>query len=167
VSVEGQDDTDSEFELEFDDVTETVAEADASSDELGGDLGIDFDPDREPLGEGAAAVADEPEADLENELILEEDTRVEFDSSAAQESTEELAPQDPATDEFAATEGADDFEFDSPEGGDINATKLDLAEAYIDMGDADGAQDILKEVVDEGTPEQQQKAQSMLDTLGG
>ena len=60
---------------------------------------------------------------------------------------------------------ADDFEFEGDGDGDINATKLDLAEAYVDMGDADGAQDILKEVLEEGTPEQQQKAQEMLDGL--
>ncbi len=160
---EGESDTDSEFQLEFDDVSETVAEADASSDELGGDLGIDFDPDREPLGEGAAATsADDVEVDLENELTLEEDSPTDVDLSASAELTDDLS-----TDESPSTQGADDFEFDNPEGGDINATKLDLAEAYIDMGDADGAQDILKEVLDEGTPEQQQKAQSMLDTLSG
>ena len=44
-------------------------------------------------------------------------------------------------------------------------TKLDLAQAYIDMGDSDGARDILKEVVDEGNSEQQQQARSMLDAL--
>ena len=48
---------------------------------------------------------------------------------------------------------------------DINATKLDLAEAYVDMGDADGAQDILNEVLEEGTSDQKQKAQEMLNGL--
>lgn len=45
---------------------------------------------------------------------------------------------------------------------DINAKKIDLAEAYIDMGDDDGAKEILNEVVEEGTPEQRAKAQEML-----
>ncbi len=35
------------------------------------------------------------------------------------------------------------------------------------MGDEDGAQDILKEVIEEGSSEQQQKAQSMLDKMKG
>jgi FimV-like protein len=33
------------------------------------------------------------------------------------------------------------------------------------MGDADGARDILKEVLDEGNTDQQQQAQSMLEGL--
>ena len=43
---------------------------------------------------------------------------------------------------------ADDFDFENDSDSDINATKLDLAGAYVDMGDADGAQDILKEVLE-------------------
>jgi len=46
------------------------------------------------------------------------------------------------------------------------ATKLDLAKAYEEMGDKDGARELLKEVVKEGDAAQQQQAQSMLQTLG-
>ena len=46
------------------------------------------------------------------------------------------------------------------------ATKLDLAKAYDEMGDKDGARDLLNEVVQEGDSAQQQQAQSMLDSLG-
>lgn len=45
------------------------------------------------------------------------------------------------------------------------ATKLDLAQAYIDMGDVDGARDILLEVVKEGSDEQKSEATALLDTL--
>jgi pilus assembly protein FimV len=45
-------------------------------------------------------------------------------------------------------------------------TKLDLARAYIDMGDPDGARSILGEVLDEGAAEQQQEARQMLAELG-
>ena len=48
---------------------------------------------------------------------------------------------------------------------DINATKIDLAEAYIDMGDGDGARDILNEVLEEGSPEQKSRAQELLDGI--
>ncbi|MCZ6517572.1 MAG: hypothetical protein O6763_08795 [Gammaproteobacteria bacterium] len=44
-------------------------------------------------------------------------------------------------------------------------TKLDLARAYIDMGDPDGARSILKEVLDEGDDPQQQEARQLLDEL--
>lgn len=46
------------------------------------------------------------------------------------------------------------------------ATKLDLAKAYEEMGDKDGARELLKEVVKEGDTAQQQQAQTMLQTLG-
>ncbi len=44
-------------------------------------------------------------------------------------------------------------------------TKLDLARAYVDMGDPSGARSILEEVLDEGDEEQRQQAQQLLDTL--
>jgi len=44
-------------------------------------------------------------------------------------------------------------------------TKLDLARAYIDMGDPDGARSILEEVADEGTEAQQEEARQLLDSL--
>jgi pilus assembly protein FimV len=44
-------------------------------------------------------------------------------------------------------------------------TKLDLARAYVDMGDPDGAKSILQEVLDEGDEGQRQQAQQLLDTL--
>jgi pilus assembly protein FimV len=44
-------------------------------------------------------------------------------------------------------------------------TKLDLARAYIDMGDPDGARSILNEVLEEADSEQKQEAQKLLDDL--
>ncbi len=44
-------------------------------------------------------------------------------------------------------------------------TKLDLARAYIDMGDADGAKNILQEVLEEGDSQQQQEAKQLLQNL--
>jgi pilus assembly protein FimV len=46
-------------------------------------------------------------------------------------------------------------------------TKLDLARAYVDMGDPGGARSILEEVVDEGDEGQKQQAQQLLDSLPG
>jgi pilus assembly protein FimV len=59
----------------------------------------------------------------------------------------------------------DDDDFDFLSGTDEAATKLDLAQAYIDMGDSDGARDILKEVVSEGSAEQKSEAEEMLSRL--
>jgi len=44
-------------------------------------------------------------------------------------------------------------------------TKLDLARAYVDMGDPSGARSILEEVLDEGDEGQRQQAQQLLDSL--
>lgn len=45
------------------------------------------------------------------------------------------------------------------------ATKLDLAKAYMEMGDREGAREILQEVLKEGNDQQKQDAQSMLSEL--
>ncbi len=46
-------------------------------------------------------------------------------------------------------------------------TKLDLARAYMDMGDPDGARSILQEVLSEGSASQKQEAQRLIETLPG
>ena len=57
---------------------------------------------------------------------------------------------------------------DEPSGSSISeiGTKLDLARAYIDMGDPDGAKSILAEVTSEGNAQQKQEAQELLKHLG-
>ncbi|HEX7082235.1 MAG TPA: FimV/HubP family polar landmark protein [Gammaproteobacteria bacterium] len=44
-------------------------------------------------------------------------------------------------------------------------TKLDLARAYVDMGDPEGARSILEEVLEEGDDGQRQQAQKLIDSL--
>ena len=46
-------------------------------------------------------------------------------------------------------------------------TKLDLARAYMDMGDPDGARNILEEVLSEGSSTQKQEAQRLMESLPG
>jgi pilus assembly protein FimV len=50
-------------------------------------------------------------------------------------------------------------------GTDETETKLDLARAYMEMDDKDGARDILNEITSEGSDEQRQEAQKLLDSL--
>lgn len=47
------------------------------------------------------------------------------------------------------------------------STKLDLARAYLDMGDDDGARQILDEVVAEGSEQLKAEARALLDRIGG
>ncbi|HEU0290742.1 MAG TPA: FimV/HubP family polar landmark protein [Burkholderiales bacterium] len=45
-------------------------------------------------------------------------------------------------------------------------TKFDLAKAYQEMGDKDGAKEILKEVIKEGDADQRTQAKTLMDSLG-
>lgn len=51
-------------------------------------------------------------------------------------------------------------------GSDEMNTKLDLAKAYIDMGDDEGAREALEEVMAQGTDEQRQEASKLMAQLG-
>jgi pilus assembly protein FimV len=53
----------------------------------------------------------------------------------------------------------------SSESSDVD-TKLDLVTAYVDMGDKDGARELLQEVLKEGGPGQREKAQKLMASLG-
>lgn len=65
---------------------------------------------------------------------------------------------DPAT-TAAATEGKDGHWYDVQQ-------KFDLAKAYQEMGDNDGAREILQEVLKEGDSDQKDQAHKLLGTLG-
>ncbi|MAA63463.1 MAG: hypothetical protein CL581_01600 [Alteromonadaceae bacterium] len=121
--------------------------------------------------------------DLDKELgledsLTEDEVSVEGDSldaeaddldvpelTPAEESAAADKPATPATTEFdeAAIDDEDDFDFLA--GTDEAATKLDLARAYIEMGDADGARDILEEVAIEGSEGQKAEAQELLKNI--
>ncbi len=144
---------DDEFELEFDDLDlDDIPEAQGVSqntDDLGGDLGLDFDPEKD-VDESVAEVSgdsDPEESDDDLDDLLE---GLDLENEVT-------------TGDSGADVAEDEGDFDFGDGsGDINSTKLDLAEAYIDMGDVDGAKDILREVVQDGSEEQQQKARDIL-----
>jgi pilus assembly protein FimV len=61
---------------------------------------------------------------------------------------------------------AADDEFDFLAGTDECATKLDLARAYLDMEDNEGAKELLQEVVAEGSDQQKQDARALMDSIG-
>lgn len=82
----------------------------------------------------------------------------------ASESLDGKQEQSSALDIDEESLGEDD-DFDFLAGTDEAATKLDLARAYIEMGDSDGARDILEEVALEGNDEQKAEAQELLKNL--
>ncbi|MGW8248614.1 MAG: FimV/HubP family polar landmark protein [Acidiferrobacterales bacterium] len=63
--------------------------------------------------------------------------------------------------EVSEAVGTADADVDTDDNWDEAATKLDLAKAYIDMGDADGAKSILDEVMAEGNEEQKAQASEL------
>jgi pilus assembly protein FimV len=54
---------------------------------------------------------------------------------------------------------------DVPDNPEV-ATKLELAAAYEEMGDRDGARELYQEAVSEGSPAQQEAARAKLAVLG-
>ncbi|MEM8660029.1 MAG: FimV/HubP family polar landmark protein, partial [Pseudomonadota bacterium] len=61
---------------------------------------------------------------------------------------------------------AEDEELVIAAGSDGLSTRLDLARAYIDMGDEDGARQILEEVAAEGSDELKVEAKALLERIG-
>ena len=107
------------------------------------------------------------------ELMSEADAPLEADFSGLE--IEESVQEDIAADEldlsadFATTdsvaEGEDEELLIAAESNGFS-TKLDLARAYMDMGDDDGARQILEEVAAEGTAELKAEAQALLERIG-
>ncbi|MES9844456.1 MAG: FimV/HubP family polar landmark protein, partial [Candidatus Sedimenticola sp. 6PFRAG5] len=119
-------------------------------------------------------------SDFEESSEASEETSDEGILSFSDDELSELESLDLGETEDAAGEGMlslDDLEEEldvdqgevpaTEDAGDTDevSTKLDLARAYIDMGDSEGAQGILEEVVSEGSDEQKQEAQQLLDQL--
>ncbi|WP_298447274.1 FimV/HubP family polar landmark protein [uncultured Marinobacter sp.] len=111
------------------------------------------------------------ELSLEDELGLEDALESEADESLLDEdlpiASEEVRDTvvKPPLSEIHEDDLGDDDDFDFLAGTDEAATKLDLARAYIEMGDNDGARDILEEVALEGNGEQKAEAQDLLKNL--
>ncbi|SFW44441.1 pilus assembly protein FimV [Pseudomonas sp. NFACC19-2] len=118
------------------------------------DLPADFDLSLEDETPAQPAVAPDSFAAQLDEVTAE------LDQLSTDFEEPQAAPLAPASSLSADLDGDDDFDFLS--GTDETATKLDLARAYIDMGDTEGARDILDEVIAEGSDAQQQEAREMI-----
>ncbi|MBD9415118.1 FimV family protein [Pseudomonas sp. PDM16] len=123
--------------------------------ESGLDMPADFD----------LSLADEtPAAPAEDSFAAQlDEVSAELDELSSGLS-DELSVTQPETAAVATGLDVDD-DFDFLSGTDETATKLDLARAYIDMGDSEGARDILDEVIAEGSEGQQQEARDLISKL--
>ena len=126
------------------------------ADQQDSDEGMDFSADLADLDSELSGLED---ADAETSEVPQLDDVAGDD--AGTDSASESSSGEIDLDELAA---ADD-EFDFLAGTDECATKLDLARAYIDMEDFDGAKELLQEVVQEGSDQQKSDARSMMDSL--
>ena len=142
------------------DMTTTMETTPASS-------GFDMDFN---LGDSAAADTSSNVVDFALPESTEPSTgHIDFDMpSAGNDTTIEFNVGSPgdATLEFPATSaGANGNGDNGLPGWDETATKLDLAKAYIDMGDSEGARSILDEVIQEGNDTQKQQARDLASQI--
>jgi pilus assembly protein FimV len=114
---------------------------------------LDLDLDDLSAALDGGATVEQPAGAFSSEVFggsaetdLDLDVGADVAGSEEPTATEEVSPLDPQT----MTEVG---------------TKLDLARAYIDMGDPEGARSILEEVVEEGDTTQQQEAKALIGGL--
>lgn len=78
----------------------------------------------------------------------------------------ELADSADSTSQASTDSLMDEFaDFDDVDGQSAVDVKLDLAKTYLEMGDPEGAREILEELIEESDEEGQQKAQALLETV--
>jgi pilus assembly protein FimV len=145
-----------------DDEAAEVEITDSADDDLDSLL-ASFDPEDDPSAGAAPArsgeqveealaanISHDLEMDLDSEvdeLLSSTDDEIALDEQRRDEAVEVL-------DKMNLLNGTDEIE-----------TKLDLARAYMEMDDKDGAREILNEITREGSKEQRLEAQKLLDSL--
>lgn len=157
--------------------TETQTEAPAEKPAEIDSFDFNFDVDLATPDLASASNKTDSPLNLESELKLETFDFSDFDNlNAKTDAASDKATPD-AVDDFNF-----EFDFDAPiissssddkfEVGvsdltdmDEYETKIDLAKAYIDMGDIDAAKTIAEDVLAKGSKQQQQAAQALLDEL--
>ncbi|GGO76047.1 hypothetical protein GCM10011348_02330 [Marinobacterium nitratireducens] len=158
------------------DLEELLSSHEAGQDEDALTLEDDASGDDEDLDEMLAALekgfpgdSGDELSEVEEELTTNIAHDLEDDDSDLDSELEALLGS--VDDEIALDEsGADDEDLGMEgleflDGTDEVETKLDLARAYIDMEDRDGAKDILSEILSEGSDKQQQEARKLMESL--
>jgi pilus assembly protein FimV len=140
--------SDLDFNLDTGDELTAETQAPETHDDL--DFNLNLEGDEEPTA-------------TEIKLGMEEESAPDLNFDFAQEepATESAGGMDMNLDASDAS-----ISLDTSGGGDEVGTKLDLARAYIDMGDPDGARSILDEVMEEGNDGQKQEAQQLIAQIG-
>ncbi len=173
------------------DLSEAGAETTIEAEEEG----VEFGLDETQAFEAAQTTGDfsldieASELGIEDDATTEESTDGEFELDLSAEAEEVLAAGGETEDTGLSLDGVDDAsleidaakeqpaaaaptsmdeDLDLSDLDDVDevSTKLDLAKAYLDMGDADGTRSILDEVMSEGDDHQKKEAEELLQQLG-
>ncbi len=151
-----------EFDLGFADDAQAANGFDSADDDLESLL-TSFDPEENVETDTLAtamtseAVEEELTANISHDLEMDLDSEVEELLGSTDddiELEEQRSDEQEVLDKMNLLSDADEIE-----------TKLDLARAYIEMEDSEGARDILNEITGEGSDTQREEAQKLLETL--
>jgi len=156
----------SDLDIGLDDAAD-IASTDMDSTEIDLDFGLDD-------------VAEKPEEEEEILLDLTDDAALDMDlglddsaldevviepAEAQPEEQAEAQPEDSVASPEVSDDEEEDFDLSSLDDVDEISTKLDLARAYLDMGDHEGTKGILEEVLADGNDEQKQEANDLMAKL--
>ena len=128
---------------------------------------IDFDLD---LGGGEAKLDDVTASGVDinfDEPAKEEGNSIDFNFDLGDSGSAPAAPAEAPLDLSSINLDLTASSAPGTHGADASvvATKLELAQAYEEMGDREGARELLQEVLAEGSPEQQETARTKLAAL--
>lgn len=160
---------DFEAEVPAAEPSESASDADESGAKNANAIDFDFDVSKLSAGEPEAGTEPEQEAKSDNGLdfdigTLSLDTGPGEEESQSTDTMPSIDLSNISLDMDSATTSPT-----SPVGKDEKwyevQTKFDLAKAYQEMGDKDGAREILREVIAEGDAEQKAAAQEVLSSL--
>lgn len=133
------------------------------------DTSLDFDMGSDTAKPAAAKAKDDNSLDFDvSSLDFNLDTDAESAVGASETAADDGLDFDIEDMDEAPVDADDELgdELDDVFGEvDEVGTKLDLAKAYVDMGDGDGARSILDEVMEEGDEDQKKQAQELLSQL--
>ncbi|MEE8366575.1 MAG: FimV/HubP family polar landmark protein [Gammaproteobacteria bacterium] len=144
----------------------------ATADDI--DLGLDVTSEQPHIGSADDKLEmDLGDDDFEDSVVMDIDMDIDMDMDNEETKTKTFAPGDfDDPEELSADEteieGVDIDDISGlmlPDDVDEVSTKLDLARAFIDMGDAEGARSSLNEVMAEGDDEQKAEAQTLLGQI--
>lgn len=155
-----------EAELADSEEADTEDPADEGSSEVEILFGDESDSDKNPDPEPKTALANDEEVDIDLDFEESSEGKATIGSAEAAEEDDLDDLGFLSDDDEIEIESVDDVEEVSlMTDDDETATKLELAYAYQKMGDADGAREILQEVIAEGNEAQVKEAGELLKSL--